>query len=80
MQPGDVPATFAEVDDLTRDTGFKPSTSIEEGVRRFTDWYVSYYQTESGADNFHRTNGSNKQDHEHIQLSSVGFDRAAVPK
>lgn len=44
IQPGDVPATYADVDDLVRDVGFKPSTSIEEGVGRFVDWYRGYYQ------------------------------------
>ncbi|MBL8849507.1 MAG: NAD-dependent epimerase [Planctomycetaceae bacterium] len=44
MQPGDVPATCADVEDLTRDTGFQPSTSIEEGVRRFVEWYREYYR------------------------------------
>jgi len=39
MQPGDVPATYADVDDLIRDVGFKPATPIEEGVRRFVEWY-----------------------------------------
>jgi UDP-glucuronate 4-epimerase len=43
MQPGDVPATFADVDELTRDTGFTPGTPIEEGVRRFVAWYRGYY-------------------------------------
>ncbi|HEV2499135.1 MAG TPA: NAD-dependent epimerase [Terriglobia bacterium] len=43
MQPGDVPATYADVDDLIRDTGFKPSTSIETGVGYFVDWYRAYY-------------------------------------
>jgi UDP-glucuronate 4-epimerase len=43
MQPGDVAATFADVEDLERDVGFKPATSIEEGVRRFVDWYFAYY-------------------------------------
>lgn len=43
LQPGDVPATYADVDDLTRDTGFEPSMPIEEGVRRFVDWYRAYY-------------------------------------
>ena len=43
MQDGDVPATYADVEDLTRDAGFKPETSIEEGVSRFVDWYRSYY-------------------------------------
>jgi UDP-glucuronate 4-epimerase len=44
MQAGDVPATFADIDDLTRDTGFKPSTTIEEGIGRFVEWYLSYYR------------------------------------
>jgi len=43
MQPGDVPATFADVESLTRDVGFRPATPIEEGIRRFTDWYRQYY-------------------------------------
>ena len=43
MQPGDVPATYADVDALVRDVGFRPATPIEEGVRRFTDWYREYY-------------------------------------
>ncbi len=43
MQPGDVPATYADVDDLQRDVGFRPSTPIEEGVARFVDWYREYY-------------------------------------
>ncbi|MBN8246926.1 MAG: NAD-dependent epimerase/dehydratase family protein, partial [Verrucomicrobia bacterium] len=43
MQPGDVPATWAEVSDLVRDTGFRPSTVIEEGVRRFVAWYREFY-------------------------------------
>jgi UDP-glucuronate 4-epimerase len=44
MQPGDVPATCADVDDLMADVGFKPATSIGEGIRRFVDWYRNYYQ------------------------------------
>ncbi|MDO8446316.1 MAG: NAD-dependent epimerase [Deltaproteobacteria bacterium] len=43
MQPGDVPATYADVDDLMRDVGFKPATSIEDGIKRFVDWYRGYY-------------------------------------
>ncbi len=43
MQPGDVPATYADVDDLMRDTGFRPATPIEEGVRRFATWYREQY-------------------------------------
>lgn len=44
MQPGDVPATFADVDDLRRDVGFQPATPIEEGVRRFVAWYREFYR------------------------------------
>jgi UDP-glucuronate 4-epimerase len=44
IQPGDVPITYADVSDLTRDVGFKPDTSIELGVARFVDWYRAYYQ------------------------------------
>jgi UDP-glucuronate 4-epimerase len=44
MQPGDVPETFADVEDLMRDTGFAPSTSIEDGIRNFVIWYRSYFK------------------------------------
>ena len=44
MQPGDVAATYADIDDLMRDVGFKPSTPIEEGIRRFVEWYKGYYR------------------------------------
>lgn len=43
MQPGDVPATWANVEDLVRDTGFRPATALEDGVRNFVDWYRTYY-------------------------------------
>jgi UDP-glucuronate 4-epimerase len=43
MQPGDVQATFADVDDLMRDVGFKPDTPLEVGIQKFVDWYRSYY-------------------------------------
>ncbi|WP_319469928.1 NAD-dependent epimerase [uncultured Pseudodesulfovibrio sp.] len=43
MQDGDVPATEANVDDLVRDVGFKPDTSIEVGIRNFIEWYQEYY-------------------------------------
>jgi UDP-glucuronate 4-epimerase len=42
MQPGDVPATYADVDDLMRDVGFKPATPIKDGIKRFVDWYRDY--------------------------------------
>ena len=43
MQLGDVPATYADVSDLEKDIGFKPDTSIEEGIKRFVEWYKEYY-------------------------------------
>jgi UDP-glucuronate 4-epimerase len=43
LQTGDVPETYADVDDLITDVGFKPSTSIENGVSKFVDWYLNYY-------------------------------------
>ena len=42
MQAGDVPVTYADVDDLMADVGFKPDTSIEEGIERFVSWYREY--------------------------------------
>ena len=44
IQPGDVPATWADVDALIRDVGFKPETPIDVGVQRFVDWYRAYYR------------------------------------
>lgn len=44
IQPGDVPATYADVEALTADVGFKPATPIEVGVERFVAWYRNYYQ------------------------------------
>jgi UDP-glucuronate 4-epimerase len=43
LQNGDVPETYADVDDLVRDTGYRPATQIETGVRRFVKWYQGYY-------------------------------------
>lgn len=43
MQPGDVYQTYADVDELVRDFGFKPNTSLEEGLSRFAKWYKKYY-------------------------------------
>ncbi len=43
MKPGDVPATYASTDLLYKAVGFKPKTSIEEGLRKFAEWYVEYY-------------------------------------
>ena len=44
MQPGDVPATYADVSELTAWTGFSPSTAIDDGVARFVAWYRDYYR------------------------------------
>ena len=43
LQPGDVPATYADVDDLIKDVGFKPSTPIETGIKCFVEWFKTYY-------------------------------------
>ena len=43
MQPGDVPATYADVEDLARDIGFRPATTIEDGIARFAKWYRDYH-------------------------------------
>jgi len=45
LQPGDVPATYADVDDLTRDVGFRPATSIETGIENFVEWYRDFYNS-----------------------------------
>jgi nucleoside-diphosphate-sugar epimerase len=44
MQPGDVPITYADTSALERDFGFKPSTSLREGLRKFAEWYKEFYQ------------------------------------
>lgn len=44
MQPGDVPATYADVDDLVRDFDYRPSTTLEYGVARFVEWYRDYFR------------------------------------
>jgi UDP-glucuronate 4-epimerase len=43
LQLGDVPETFADVDDLVRDVGYRPATPIEVGVKNFVDWFCQYY-------------------------------------
>ena len=43
MQPGDVPATYADVEDLRQVTGFSPSTPLKEGIARYVAWYRAYY-------------------------------------
>ncbi|HPQ96645.1 MAG: NAD-dependent epimerase [Thiothrix sp.] len=46
LQPGDVPDTFADVEALVEDTGYRPSMSVEDGISRFVEWYRGYYGTE----------------------------------
>ncbi len=43
LQPGDVPATYADISDLVRDVNYKPDMSIEQGIANFVDWYRGYY-------------------------------------
>jgi UDP-glucuronate 4-epimerase len=43
LQLGDVPETSANIDDLVSDVGYRPATAVEEGVRRFIDWFRVYY-------------------------------------
>ncbi|MBI3776350.1 MAG: NAD-dependent epimerase [Gammaproteobacteria bacterium] len=45
LQPGDVPATYADIEALERDVGYKPATTIESGIQRFVDWYRGFYKT-----------------------------------
>jgi len=49
MQPGDVKETYANIDDLDRDFGFRPKTPLREGIMRFVEWYKSYYGIAAGA-------------------------------
>ena len=44
LQVGDVPATWADIDDLSRDVGYKPATPVEVGIERFVEWYLKYYE------------------------------------
>ena len=47
MQAGDVPVTYADTSELERDFGFKPHTSLRDGLRKFAEWYYDYYIKES---------------------------------
>lgn len=47
MQPGDVPVTYADTTPLEQDFGFKPNTSLRDGLRRFSEWYAKYYETKN---------------------------------
>ncbi len=48
MQAGDVPATYADIDDLFRDVGFRPETPLRTGIERFVKWYLAYYEDTGG--------------------------------
>ena len=43
LQPGDVLATYADVDDLVNDVGFRPKTPLTEGIKRFVEWFKDFY-------------------------------------
>jgi UDP-glucuronate 4-epimerase len=43
LQQGDVPDTWADIDDLQRDAGYRPATPVDVGIRRFVEWYLDYY-------------------------------------
>jgi UDP-glucuronate 4-epimerase len=51
MQPGDVQETYANIDGLEKVINYKPVTSIEEGLKKFADWYMEYYQIEPDSKN-----------------------------
>jgi len=44
IQPGDVPATYADVTDLVENLDYKPETSIQEGIDKFVDWYIEFFE------------------------------------
>jgi UDP-glucuronate 4-epimerase len=44
MQPGDVPDTYSDISDLQEDLGYRPRTSVSEGVQKFVDWYLGFYE------------------------------------
>lgn len=44
MQPGDVPATYADIDDLEREFGYRPRTDLADGIKAFVDWYRAFYK------------------------------------
>ena len=48
MQAGDVPMTYADTAPLEKDFGFKPSTSLKDGLRKFAEWYYSFYIKDKG--------------------------------
>jgi UDP-glucuronate 4-epimerase len=50
LQAGDVPDTWADAEELVRDVGYRPATPVEEGVRRFVEWYLDYYRDGAPAD------------------------------
>ena len=44
LQPGDVPDTYADVEDLIRDFGYKPQTTVKQGMEKFVEWFTEYYK------------------------------------
>lgn len=82
MQAGDVPATYADVDDLVRDVGFAPSTPVGEGVRRFAEWYVAYYGAEIESSAADRTTAADEAPGRETAVSPVyrEVDARPVPR
>ena len=62
MQQGDVPITYADVDDLMNDVGFKPSTPLEKGIKKFVEWYRGYYNFVSLQDQPNKNGLSNREE------------------
>ena len=69
MQPGDVPVTYADTSALERDFGFKPSTPLREGLRRFAEWYKAFYMDGDSAGH----SGQARRYHGHQVHHSGGF-------
>ncbi len=46
LQPGDVPDTYADVQSLVDSVGYRPATTVEDGVARFVEWYLDYYEVD----------------------------------
>jgi len=71
MQPGDVAATFADIAELTADTGFRPRTSLREGINRFVNWYLRYYPCDESD---RKRTFSRKQSDDSLEQVTVGTE------
>lgn len=73
LQPGDVVATHADVEDFWKFTGFRPTTTIETGLSRFAKWYLDYY----GEKQYEHDGERNTQDTGSFERSHIGLERSA---